>query len=198
VVSEDTGQQQVAELAAVARRYLQAIDSREGKSPQDFLISLHPLLCELTYRASLLPDLDLEDDEDEVNERADVAVADTLSSDEWVETWRPLYHSLQDFLGTYDLYWSLFDPVEPPDDAPYQGSLADDLAEIYCDLTSALICMAQIEGQIPVEVLWDWRFDFFSHWGEHAINATRTIHALMSYHDLGEVDDEDEDAAESA
>ncbi len=28
-------------------------------------------------------------------------------------------------------------------------------------------------------VIWDWRFGFYSHWGDHATSALRTIHALL-------------------
>ena len=58
------------------------------------------------------------------------------------------------------------------------GSLADDLTGVYLDLKSGL---DQLRSGVPNrDVIWEWRFTFWSHWGEHAVNALRIIHARLA------------------
>jgi hypothetical protein len=179
-----------ADFTQAARRYLEAVDAREAGSAEDFLLALHPLLCELTFRASVLPDVELEDDDGEEDERQDAPAPG--GSSRWFAMWEPLYDSLKDFLGSYNLHWEVFDPIELGHDDPMRRSLADDLAHIYCDLTEALALAPPADGDVPVDVIWQWRFDFFSTWGHSAVDAIRAIHAYISYHQLGEEDTADE------
>jgi hypothetical protein len=69
-----------------------------------------------------------------------------------------------------------------PHEAPVTGSLADDLADIYCDLWRGRELWAQ--GQFGAAV-WEWRFRFESHWGVHVTGALRAIRTLAAVHDLG-------------
>jgi hypothetical protein len=183
VVSLDPIRPSAVEFVAAARRFVAVVDGREGMSAEEFLLTLHPLLAELTFRASVLPDVWSDHDSPE----------DRMTHDDWSR----LFRSLSDYLGDRDVYWQVFDPVELGGDDPMRGFLADDLADIYRDLKPGLEAVAERRGRIPKFVVWEWRFGFFSHWGHHAINAMRTIHALISYHELGEEEDVDEAAQQS-
>jgi hypothetical protein len=186
-VSDDVTQALTAEFIEAARRYVAQVDAREGSSPQRFLLALQPLLCELVFRASVLPDVELPDDEcedtgckwdsDEINK----------STDRRLQIYGPLHASLEAFLGEYDLYWKVWDPVELAKDDPMRWGLSDDVAETYCDLREALAQVPPAGQQLPDDVLWDWRFSFSIHWGQHAIDAIRTIYAYVAHHDLGEL-----------
>lgn len=58
--------------------------------------------------------------------------------------------------------------------------LADDLADIWRDLRSALDWLDS--GADPADVLWEWRFGFETHWGLHAVQALRALHvAAVNY-----------------
>lgn len=69
-----------------------------------------------------------------------------------------------------DYYWSTgplpFDParVEPE---PTIGSLCDDLADIWEDLTAGLL--GREARMTDNDVLWHWKFSFESHWGQQPL-----------------------------
>ena len=56
--------------------------------------------------------------------------------------------------------------------------LADDLADIYRDVKEGLDLAAA--GASDNEVLWQWQFNFWAHWGQHAVDALRIIHARLA------------------
>ena len=69
-----------------------------------------------------------------------------------------------------DVYHEVFDPYV--DEPPVCGSLSDDLLDIYRDLKRGLV--AYDAGQVGAAV-WEWRFHFDHHWGDHAVDALRYL-----------------------
>jgi reactive intermediate/imine deaminase len=58
------------------------------------------------------------------------------------------------------------------------GSLAEDLADIYFDLTGP---SKATHCGIPVGcALWELRFGFYSQWGAHLVSATKAIHDFVA------------------
>jgi Domain of unknown function (DUF5063) len=88
--------------------------------------------------------------------------------------WRALYERLSDQLAEFDSYSLVFDPFEIGSE-PVVGSLADDLADIYRDVAEGLASFR--DGDVD-EAVWQWRFGFDSHWGQHAAQALPALHAL--------------------
>lgn len=69
-----------------------------------------------------------------------------------------------------DLYWEVFDPYE---EAPLVcGSLSDDLLDVYRDLRRGLLIYDA--GKVGSAV-WEWKFHFTNHWGDHAVDALRAL-----------------------
>lgn len=56
------------------------------------------------------------------------------------------------------------------------GSICDDVADIYRDVVSAL--RADRIGR-RLEAVWQWRFNFQAHWGDHAIGAMHALHVWL-------------------
>lgn len=73
-----------------------------------------------------------------------------------------------------DAYWEIFDTYTLEE--PVQGSLTDDLSDIYHDLREGI---ALYEGKKYNEAVWSWKFSFETHWGSHAIDAARALHYLI-------------------
>jgi hypothetical protein len=72
----------------------------------------------------------------------------------------------------FEVYWEVFDPGV--DAAPVAGALSDDLLDIYRDVHRGLKLW---ESCAPIAAaIWEWRFHFDAHWGEHAMNALRALH----------------------
>ncbi|HYE22488.1 MAG TPA: DUF5063 domain-containing protein [Verrucomicrobiae bacterium] len=94
-------------------------------------------------------------------------------------------------LGEDAFYWEIFDPAysekqgQPnpgwtvTDREATQGWLVDDFADIYHDLKIELIKIDDIGTDEAVEdALWQLKWGFSHHWGQHCINALRYFHYL--------------------
>lgn len=71
----------------------------------------------------------------------------------------------------FETYWEVFDPYKL--DEPVAGSLSDDLLDVYRDVRRGL---ALWESRHDASAIWEWRFLFKAHWGEHAVDALRALH----------------------
>lgn len=174
-------------FAAVADQYCQVIERRTSSTRERFLQDLHALLPRL-YAAALAlppPDLPLESD-DSSNEDGLQSPAETIPSKDpdrgQTEEWMDLYTSLGSYIGSQNHYREIFDPYAALPEPEVTGSLADDLADIYRDVRSGLRKWQRGEND---EALWEWRFNFESHWGEHVTGALRALYVLTSTYDLG-------------
>ncbi|HKV28856.1 MAG TPA: DUF5063 domain-containing protein [Candidatus Acidoferrales bacterium] len=83
-----------------------------------------------------------------------------------------VWNALRRKLGAIESYWTIFDPRELGE--PVQGSLANDLVEIYEDLREN-IAFAKSNAQ-PADIQWSWRESFSEHWGNHAADALKAIY----------------------
>lgn len=73
-----------------------------------------------------------------------------------------------------DGYWEVFDPRELGE--PVGGSLTDDLVDVYRDLRRGL-ALADVS---LAEVVWEWKFSYETHWGNHATDAIRLLHRVVT------------------
>jgi hypothetical protein len=76
-----------------------------------------------------------------------------------------------------DIYWEVFDPLTQLPEEPVAGSIVDDLGDIYRDVAVGLMLF---EAGDSGEALWQWAFHFEIHWGKHATEAMRALHAYCS------------------
>lgn len=130
---------------------------------------------ELISKAQELPEVEYSnDDEDESEEmRKPKPHGDPRMQE---DKWQQIYSSLEERLREWNLYWQVFEPREDPE--AIRGSLADDIADICRDLKEG-IDLGEA-GQTPArDIVFEWWFGFYSHWGKHAIDALRTIHFLI-------------------
>ena len=78
----------------------------------------------------------------------------------------------------FDVYWEVFDPYE--ESVPVAGLLSDDLLDVYGDLQRGLVLWnkggATKSRATRVAAIWEWRFHFEAHWGDHAADALRALH----------------------
>ena len=104
---------------------------------------------------------------------------------------RKMNKNLISILGKNSFYWEVFDPTYTEDNGkpgqgwnitdrePTQGWLVDDFADIYADLKEELTKIDQIGTDESIEdALWQLKFGFNHHWGNHCINAMRAFHYL--------------------
>lgn len=71
----------------------------------------------------------------------------------------------------HELYWEICDPYD--DEPRVAGELTDDIIDVYKDVRRGLSFWEK--GDLA-DAVWEWRFSFESHWGDHAIDALRALH----------------------
>jgi Domain of unknown function (DUF5063) len=158
----------VDEFRRVAEQFIQAVDSRDKLSGEQFLKRIEICLTELHASALRLPVV--------VPERDDID-AQPFSA----EAWATLQRELREKIGTTDHYWSVFDATAQ--DSPVDGSVAGDISEIYMDLKESL--RETDQHALDADILWELRFSFTSHWGRHLTSALKAIFDLRSNGTLG-------------
>jgi hypothetical protein len=147
---------------APAEEFCKIVDKARQSDPVELLKQLQLFLPLLHAEAVRLPLVELDDSElgRDIPRRPE-------------NDWRLLYENLKTALAQYDLYWTVFDSRKHEEQAMY-GSLADDLADIYLDVSGPL---GAADRGIPVAiVVWELRFGFYSHWGAHLVSASKAIH----------------------
>jgi hypothetical protein len=71
----------------------------------------------------------------------------------------------------FETYWEIFDPYDLQE--AVAGSLSDDLLDVYRDLRRGL---ALWDCHHDAGAVWEWKFHFDAHWGDHAVDALRALH----------------------
>jgi hypothetical protein len=117
---------------------------------------VHGLLPQLYSAALLLPDTDAE-----------------AQDCEGQSTNPALGRALSKKLLAFDYYREVFDPYAGESEKPVVGSLSDDLADIYGELAKGLACW---DAGNRSGAMWEWRFGFQTHWGEHLTGAMRALY----------------------
>jgi hypothetical protein len=179
------------QFAAVTRQFCSLLESREQVEVRVLTAQVHLLLSELYTLSLRLPSTDIlfdggdedeDEDEYELDEEtpSEASAGRRLDPDRLsVEAASKLRSSLESIFEDACYYREVFDPWEA-DDPEVTGSLGDDLTDIYGDLISGLRKWDRGEGGAA---LWEWRFGFEIHWGEHVTGAIRALHTQASWHD---------------
>lgn len=149
----------LADFRGIAEEYVALIDGAEDG--EKLLAELASVLPGLYASATKLPDVRPEGDDEPPRESR-------------FEDWQLVRGRLDRLLGDHDLYWAI-DPSGTAEQEPAAGSLSDDLADIYLDVNEGLRLRAT--GRSEVDAVWECRVSFWSHWGAHAADAIRVIHA---------------------
>lgn len=169
--------QQIAidHFVEVARRYCAWAESPAG-DPKHEIYQAREFLAELHLAVLWLPETEFDDSE----------WKDRLTHADWKKV-------LDRFSGLpVDGYWDVFDPLIEAEKEPLWNSLADDLADVYRDIKEELLLF---DAGYVEEAVWQWRFHFLIHWGQHLTGAQRAIHSYFDQHqldDAGELSNQNE------
>jgi len=157
----------VRDFIDVAAQFKCLIQSRNRLTDVELLQQAYILLLQLCLHASQLPAI----------QRSESFKGD-MTREQRHKQWNELFKSLGAKLAKYDYYLEIFDPYDSDKEAG-NGSLADDLAEIYSDLVPGLEVWEKADANRRRDIVWDWCYAYDHHWGEHATNAIRPIYFLL-------------------
>lgn len=144
---------EVAAFVLEARQFSAFIEQASGQPLEQRLVGARERLLALYEAATRLPDVEPPDG------------IDAGPTPARPSTWRGF--------ETFETYWEVFDPYE--ESAPVGGSLSDDLLDVHGDVQRGLALWDR-EGASRIAAIWEWRFHFDTHWGEHAVDALRALH----------------------
>ena len=154
---------QVAGFVAEARRYCALIENEDGSGPSAFEKECLTVLLRLYQQMLLLPSAD--PNHPELHER--------ISHDEWQTVRTRTAQRIE-----HDVYWEVYEPFADEKPDPIQGSISDDLADIWHDIKMGLSIFDSQKPNCVKNAVWHWRFSFGSHWGYHVAGAIRALTAL--------------------
>lgn len=114
-----------------------------------------------------------------LREIPDVPEVDVASIDD--AAWRSAYKRFGAL--PIGLYRSIFSPLSLTNSEPELevGDLADDLADIYRDVSAGLAVFR--EGWFD-SAEWKWAWSFRNHWGRHATGAIHALHCWFADEDV--------------
>ena len=92
------------------------------------------------------------------------------------EEWRLVYDRVARALPL-GYYGVVSDPIVVPPEEPVIGDIGDDIADIYRDVVPGL---AAFDAGARLQARYEWAFGFQNHWGAHAADATKALHAYLS------------------
>jgi len=143
-----------------AERYCSLIERADSFCRDAFVATLAGLMA----AASQLPEVSPTDED----------LPDLLSQDEV----RERFAAVQRVLGEWESYWTTMATHGEEAEHLVMLPLGDDLADIWSDLKRGLLALEA--GAPPADVTWEWRSGFYTHWGRHATEALRALHARLA------------------
>ena len=178
-ITELLNKKSTTDFLNAARHFVKLLENG-GLNQETFYKESHKALSELYRTALELETVDLIHSGPE-------SEFDEIDKDEL----RKMNKNLISNLGKDSFYWEVFDPTyteengkpgqgwKITDKEPTQGWLVDDFADIYADLKEELTKIDRIGTDESIEdALWQLKFGFNHHWGNHCIDAMRALHYL--------------------
>lgn len=164
-IQEYLSKKTTTEFLTAARQFIQLLEAR-GIPNDVFYKTVHLSLSELYAAGHKL---------EEINLKYSSADSD-FNRDELFDG-KDL--SQISALGEEAFYSEVFDPIYDENEETVQGWLVDDFSDIYRDLKIELKKIDTIGTDEAIEdALWQLKWSFLNHWGQHCINALRALHFL--------------------
>ncbi|MBV7533990.1 DUF5063 domain-containing protein [Chitinophaga sp. sic0106] len=157
---------EILNFADIARSYCRFLEYDRNMNAEEFLLMLQRMLLILYQDASKLPIV--ESDEEII-----------IENDWDSTTWEKVFSQTIERLKDSRYYLHLFNPADEFDKDIIYGDLLDDICDIYKDIKRAIVIFdSKTKGSMN-NVVWQFYFDFKSHWGDHCINAIYATHYFL-------------------
>lgn len=157
----------VSHFAKSAQEFCSLLEKSASVSDREFVQQAAYLLATLYAAGLSLPTLDNEPEEQQAS------IEDTS-----FEHTSEIERQTGQKLGKHNLYWEFFDPYDQS--SPLTNTLSDDLSDIYRNIKPGLIAYQKGTARSVSAAVWEWKFHFIIHWSDHAVDALRAIHRIVS------------------
>ncbi|MGC3945550.1 MAG: DUF5063 domain-containing protein [Chryseolinea sp.] len=166
-VDQAIERQETLDFLKVAAEYCSFVEN-ENSQGLEFQIKTRRILASLYLTAIQIPEVSVTSDKEFDNRVTD-------------DQQQKIIKKLSDNINTGRFYWDTFDPTDENDKEPVCDDLVDDLGDIYRDIKSCLTTYDQGTIDAREHGLWELKFTFNAHWGQHNINALRALHSIIEH-----------------
>jgi len=157
----------VVEFTAVASEFCIYAEHAAEMKGDEILKIMQRLLPLLYLKASFLPLL--EPVFDDGNEKF-------VSESDWYR----IHDSFRLKLGSADDYIDLPDQNLTGDDGLVNGSIAEDLTDIYQDIKNYILLYQTGTTEVMNDAIWECRMNFENYWGIKLVNALKAMHRFIT------------------
>ncbi|MDR0872016.1 MAG: DUF5063 domain-containing protein [Prevotellaceae bacterium] len=154
------------EFAAVATETSVFFEKAKSFEKTDFLQRTAKLLALLYLKTSMLPDIELQSDEE---------LEDFVTEQDY----EFIHQSIGELLGENDTYLETFHPDMPLSDTPIAVFISEDIADIYQDLKNFALRYQIGNEEVMNDALAVCRINFREFWGQKLVNCLRAIHNII-------------------
>jgi hypothetical protein len=166
--------QQMDEFLAAASEYCQLFEAAKELGSERFLLRLARALPRLHAAGAELAFVTTDEEADELDLRPSLEESQVISL--------PVYEVLKEVDWSSRLEGELRDwpddSARPP--GPIAAFLYDDLTSIYLTLKSGFRRIEYGGRGAEQEAFFEWRLQFWAHWGYHNVEALRLIHYYVA------------------
>jgi hypothetical protein len=156
----------VIEFITVANEYCSFLERADEMESANFLGRLQKLLPLLYLKASLIPELDFEP-EDEL-EKYVTEVDYTV-----------IQQKVAAHTGAGDDYQEVFLPGMQFSETALTSSIAENVADIYQDIKDLVMLFRTLNEEVMEQALWECQQNFAHVWGQKLVNCLRAVHNLV-------------------
>ena len=154
----------VLEFVTVALEFCTFVEKANELELFDFSDKATKLLPLLYLKATLLPDLEEEDDE--------------LECSVTEEMYERVRTGLAHLLGEQDSYLETFHPDMPYSDTPIVAFISESLADVYQDTGNFISLFRQGNEELMQAAVARCRQNFQTLWGHQLLNALKALHQV--------------------
>lgn len=157
----------VIDMVTVSAEYCVYLEKlREaGTEREDFLKKITMVLALIYVKASLLPDL-----EEQGNDELQEIVTE--------EDYEEVRQSVWNLLRADDEYLEVFTPDMQYSEGPMMATISEDLADIYQDLKNFVAAFAEQNEITMNDAIVKVKENFRTYWGQKLVNAMRPLHEV--------------------
>lgn len=153
------------EFVTVALEYCTFIEKTKEVTLFDFIDKATKLLPLLYLKATLLPEVERDDD-----------IEPELTVTE--EMYESVRENMAELLGEHDVYLETFHPDMQYSDAPIAAFISENLADVYQDTGNFVALFRQGNEEIMEEAIAICRTNFMEFWGQPLLNALKALHSV--------------------
>jgi len=169
----------VIEFITVANEFCSFLERSEEFETQVYLSRLQKILPLLYLKASLLPEFELEA-EDDLEKFVTEIDYDTIRKNIMMHT------------GGGDDYQEVFVSGMQFSESALPASISENIADIYQEMKDLVMSFRTMNDEVMEQAIWECTNNFSQIWGQTLVNCLRAVHNLI----YSDNKDEDQESAE--